>query len=238
MTIAVTDILLRAGDLLQDAQHVRWTPSALVRWMNDCMADISSRYQNATSAVETLSLVRGPVQSLPDTMVNLLAVYGNISSSGATFGPSITPIDRTTLDQLVPGWQDNAVIAYTDHVENVIDNPASPRNFLVFPGNTGSGSIQVLAARNLPRIENVSNPDDVASYNDSELDLDVRYIGPVVDYVVSRAWGSDVDVPNALNRSRLSMQSYNTGMVAAETIDTLRTTAEAETIALSPEASS
>lgn len=246
MTIPVTDILARSSDLLQDTEHLRWPAPSLVIWLNDCLADINDKYQNATAFLLRILMTRGVGQPLPENIVNILAVYCNLETvfndgvGRHERRTAITPINRTTLDQLLPGWGNPDVVPYTDMVENVIDNPDHSRTFQVFPGNTGNGQILVLAARILDPVEpdgEADSADGVAAYQGINIALDRRYIGAIVNYVVSRAWESDVDVPGAAVRAANAMQHYRISMQTSEQIDTVRTMADAPTIAVSPEGS-
>ena len=248
MVIPVTDILSRAEQMLQDPGHVRWQPSVLVGWINDCTADISNNFQNAVSVVLDLRLVVGTQQTLPETTTNLLEVFCNIEMIPDPDNPgemlrmrrrTITPTDRTAMDNLGFDWQNPDIISYSQRVQSVIDDPASSRSYLVFPGNDGTGRMEALVAQRPVRIvvevPDPNNPpdlDDVNSYVGLNVDLDRKYITAVVDFVVGRCFGSDVDVPNAFNRMQYYMQSYMQRMSDSEFTDQARTPKEAPTVAV------
>ena len=110
--------------------------------------------------MQPIRLQRGVEQVIPEQAVNLVEVRCNLtlnpdgdSTNIYIEGEPITPIARTVIDQMIPGWRQNDVIPYAQEVENIIDDPDSIRNFQVFPGNNGTGRIRAVVARRPDRIE-------------------------------------------------------------------------------------
>lgn len=238
MTIAVTDIFSRAAILLQDPDHIRWPLPGLLGWINDCTADMSNEYQHATSITINISLEIGIRQVLPPGVTNLIEIICNVEMMDDGQGGmqphrrgAITPISRTVLDQLAEDWQDPDQIAYGKTVDSIIDNPASPGTFLVFPGNNGEGMVEALVSMTPEQIPVPdSNDNDPSSYDGLSIDIDRKYTTAVVDFVVGRAFGSDVDVPNAFNRMDYYMQSYARRMGMTQLVDRETTPQESTTI--------
>ena len=234
MAIPVVDIFSRAAILLQDPGHVRWPLPGLLGWINDCVADMSNEYQHATAVIIYIRLKVGVRQTLPSNVTNLIEIVCNVEEmdDGTMRRRSaITPISRTVLDQLAEDWQDPDQIAYGKTVDSIIDNPADPREFLVFPGNDNTGMVEALVSMTPEPIPVPdTNDNDPSSYDGLNIDIDRKYITAVVDFVVGRAFGSDVDVPNAFNRMDYYMQSYERRMSMTQVVDRQTTPQESKTI--------
>jgi len=82
-----------------------------------------------------------------------------------------------------------------------IHNPLDPKNFYVYPPNTGAGSVQILVA---------TEPTDLVALA-SNLSLDAIYESVVLDYVLYRAFSKDTEHTANMQRS---VGHYNAFMAA------------------------
>ena len=245
MAFSIQHTLEVAADQLQDEGHVRWPIPTLIRYANDALVEIASKYHSATAVVQPIRLVRGTQQILPERATNMIECYCNLvidnTKNGPEFyqrGSQVTPVSRTVLDQQVPNWQSDSVIPYSRTVQNIVDDPSSPRNYLVFPGNDGGGRLEVLVSRRPDMIrlmDPVADPELIASWQGISVDLDSRYLNGFLEFILSRAYGSDIDVPNAMNRSETHMQRFMSAFQDPEIVDVARTPQRAESVAVATE---
>lgn len=178
MTIAVSEILVRVGDLLNDAEHVRWSEEELIRWINDSPSALLSRRPAAISRTDTLVLVAGTLQNIPSDGVLLLDVVRNMGSDGATPGRPIRRSDRQQIDDIDPDWHTATAKAT---IQQYTFDDRLPKSFYVYPPAVAGTQVELLYAA-LP--EPVSDPADT-------LAIGAEYIDPIVNYVVYRANAKD-----------------------------------------------
>lgn len=176
MPTPVSDIFRRAATILNDEDHVRWTVPELVDWLNDAAGEVVIRRPQARSQVRTLTLVDGPLQTLPDGGIQLIDVVRNVP------GRSISRTERRLLDDQVPDWygaKQGATVHYTLEVE-------TPTHFYVYPPAKAGAQIEAKFSERPPAVT-----DDTDT-----LDLDPAYIGPLVSYILYRAMSKDSEYAN------------------------------------------
>jgi hypothetical protein len=201
MALTAKDVMERATIILQDTGAVRWPATELLKWLNDGQREIAIHKPTAVTNTVTLSLDAGTRQDLPATYVSLVSVHRNVD------GNAIRPIDRSVLDNQIPGWQDTNVLPYAADVTHVIFNEANPREFYVAPGNTGTGEIEATVAVLPTDIAEPASPLDIASYT-ANLAVPEIWRGAMVDYVLYRAYSKDTQSPNAANRAAAHYQQF------------------------------
>ena len=210
MAFTAKDVLSRVVTILNDAGGKRWLYTELLDWLNDALREITLKAPHAVARTAVLTLAAGTRQSLDPAYSALLRVNCNVTATGQTVsarGNTITPITRDVLDAQIPGWQSTATLPYQAEVAHIIDDPALPREFYVAPGNTGSGKIEAVVTERPPVISPPVNPLVLANYTTS-VGLDDMYLSSVVDFVLSRAFSKDVQVPGAANRAVAHYQQF------------------------------
>jgi hypothetical protein len=177
MSILVSDVLLRTADALHDADHLRWTTAELLRWINDAAGEIITRRPPAGSVTESLTLVEGSRQTIPDGGIQLLDVKRNLS---ATNKPAIQRASRNALESWDAEWHSRSD---ADAVLNYTVDDRQPLEFFVWPGVRAGVQVEISYSRLPPTVTDVADT----------LDIGAEYMGAMVSYVLYRALGKDFE---------------------------------------------
>lgn len=177
MPIPVSDILTRAATILNDEEYVRWPLEELIGWLNDGAGEVVIRRPQARARVQTLTLVAGPLQSLPEGGIQLLDVVRNIP------GRSISRVSRRMLDDQVPDWYDAKP---TTKIKHYTLEEETPTKFYVYPPAAEGAQVEAKFSEAPPQVAQTGE----------FLDLDRAYIGPLVSYVLYRAMAKDSEYAN------------------------------------------
>lgn len=194
-----TDIMARVGDLLNDEDHIRWTPAELCIWINEAVRAIILAKPSASSASQILTLVAGTLQAVPAPALSLVRLVRNLKTAATSprIGDKIiTPVARDILDAQDPDWHDSSKTPHQKLVRHCVYDEANPREFYVYPGNNGQGIVEAIVAT-LPT-PLAANGDAAlpASYS-AEIGLPEPYSVPVLDYVLYRCQSKDDTGANA-----------------------------------------
>lgn len=211
------EIMTRAGVLLQDEGHVRWTLAELCNWINDGQRAIVLAKPSACSGTIVLSLAQGTWQQLPTASpapLSLIDITRNLlgdGSSRSNSGRAVRPVDRELLDAQDPNWHSSASRPFQREVRNFVFNSDNPREFYVFPGNDGTGKVEALVAKPpTPLVATGDVAEALAAYSQS-LDLPEPYSVPLLDYVVYRAHSKDDETGNA-PLAQMHYQAFSTAL--------------------------
>jgi len=200
-TITGQTIATKVQKLLHDETAVRWTEAELVGWINSAQKEIVLYKPNSITSTIDYQLDPGTFQNVSAkagfaNVIQLLDVIR--STTGGANGKAVTNISREILDSTLPDWHSVTATAVPLHY---IHNPLDPKNFYVYPPNTGAGSVQILVA---------VEPTDLSSLA-STLSLDSIYESVVIDYVMYRAFSKDTEHTANMQRS---VGHYNAFMAA------------------------
>lgn len=201
MAIAVSDLVSRAGYVLQDEGYVRWTVPELIAWINDGAAATITVKPSARSSFKVISLAEGTFQQIPDDGVRLLDVTRNIKADGVSPGRAIRLVDRQLLDDQNPDWHQARKSSTVKHY--TFDDRASSE-FYVYPPALVGSKVEILYAQ---------LPPAVTSQTDT-LDMSREYVDPLVSYVCYRALSKDSEFANG-NVATLHYQAFATALGAA-----------------------
>lgn len=193
MPIRAGDIIERASIILNDEDVVRWTNKELFAWLNDGACELVIRRPAAHAIASAITLAAGTFQNLPDGALQLLDVIRNVKADGSA-GRPVRRIDRLLLDDSTPTWQE---MKQADAVRHYMFDEASPLTFYVYPPVKAGTKVDALHS---------SAPAVVATVDD-QLDLDRAYIGPLVSYVLYRAFSKDSEASNG-NVANLHFQAF------------------------------
>lgn len=183
MTILVSDIFDRAGDILNDEGHIRWPEEELIRWLNDAAGEILNRKPGALSSTITHTLAAGTRQTLPPEGVLLLDVIRNIKADGSP-GYPISIADRKALDDSDPNWhagRKSSVVKQYTH------DGRAPREFYVYPPVLDGTKIEILQA---------TLPDPITATTDL-YQIGPEYMATVVNYLGYRCFSKDSEFADA-----------------------------------------
>ncbi|MDB6179002.1 hypothetical protein PAF17_16035 [Paracoccus sp. Z330] len=194
MAFTAASVMKRANTILQDVGAVRWTAPELRDWLNEAQRAIVLAKPNALSGSVTLTLASGTKQTIPAQYTVLSRVVRNVGNGNRAVR---TMARREILDSQIPGWHDTATLPFAASVQYVWQDPMSPREFYVVPGNDGNGEVEALVGR---------NPTDIPLAPGGGLDIDDYtttsefediYQGILLDFVLFRAFSKDGDAPDA-----------------------------------------
>ena len=186
--IPVQDIFDRVTDLLLDKDRsddeARWINAELFRWLNDSRMAILTRRPQAGAVIETVSLVAGSLQTVPDNAVMFIDAIRNMASDGTTPGRVIRRTDRQNLDDDDLYWHK---LKQKGEISQFSFDDRTPRRYYVYPPAIDGTKIEISYAR---------NPNKVSTLGDT-LELQPEYIDAVVNYVCYRAKAKDSQYANA-----------------------------------------
>lgn len=201
MPVAVRDIMERASIVLQDVRAIRWPRTELFAWINDAQREIGLHKPSAFAETKVLELVEGSEQTLDATDLELVRVIRNIAGEKTDVprigGAAITPASRKLMDACIPGWTDPSVLAQARVVQHVIHDLGDPRTYFVVPPNDGAGLIEAIVTIEPVAIAAPSDPTLLASYDGLNVPVSATLGSAIVDYVVSRAFDKDMNLPGA-----------------------------------------
>lgn len=191
-----SDIITRAGRLLFDPTHVRWTVDELIDYINDAQRQIVLLVPDANSRNESIQLQAGTRQPMPNNSIRLLRLTRNMGADGETPGRVIYPTVRTALDSEIPDWHTSTDTT----VEHYIYDPEVDRtHFYVYPGVGGQQVHVEIVYSVVPATANAAG---------DELELADQYISPIVDWVLYRCWAKDADYAGNPQRAQTHEQSF------------------------------
>jgi len=189
-------ILTLAANQLQDETGQNWDVSVLVPYLNLFFLELTNLKPEAFADVQNITLVAGPVQTIPATAIALIDVICNMGTSGTTRGQEIKSVPKESMDDLVPGWMS---FTADQTVLYVIIDPRTPKKFYVFPPQTGT-PVKVEAVLTMPPTP-ITSPDGTFPLDDS-------YVPAAVDYVIYRALSEETTIPNAQAKAVLYYNKF------------------------------
>lgn len=203
------DILQAASGLLLDEGFVHWTLPELCNWLNFGLDAITLQKPSASAATVEVPLVRGTLQALPDGYASILRAVRNVRGTDTDRMPRkrLTVVDEASVSALNPSWDDEISCRYQQQAKHVMFDEASPKTFYVYPGNDGTGVVEMVLSAIPAKITPSGIPEDTSSY-DTPLPLDETYHDALLDYVMYRAYSKDAQFAGAAQRAALHYQQY------------------------------
>lgn len=188
------DILEAASTLLLDEEYTRWTLPELVRWLNEGVKAICLAKPSAYSLTQPLVLQQGTRQALPTAATSLLRVVRNLKdqASPPAGGRIVTPVPVEDLDASDPYWHDGTVTTFKKEVRNFVYSEDDPQTFYCYPGNDGTGILEIVIAALPTPVAATGDVNLIASY-DVEIGIEDIYTPALVDYVCFRSQSKDDD---------------------------------------------
>lgn len=205
MAVTAAEIFTRVQDVAQDTTSVRWPLVELLRWLNDAVREVVLHKPSAGGATVVVDLELGTYQTVPTDYIGLLRVVRNITAVDGgtgvrTAGRAVTVVQRDILDSQSPDWHMTEGVPFHVSVKHAVYDPADPRAFYVYPGNTGSGKLEVIAYKTPDAIAVPANPTLIASYS-AAIGISDIYTNAVVDYILYRAYSKDVQFAGNAQRA-------------------------------------
>jgi hypothetical protein len=209
------DIMDRARRLIQDETSVRWPLHELRLWLNDAVREIVLHKPSAYAKTIILPLDVGVHQTMPAGYVEILRVTRNLTSVTAephAGGRAVRTVNAQMMDWATPFWSDPKKYKFTKTVRTVSYDKEEPMAFYVFPGNDGTGIVEVLAAR-LPNFIDApaTLPDELDSYA-VPVDAHDEYGNALVDYLLFRAYSKESQFAGSAQRAAVYYGAFAQGV--------------------------
>jgi len=173
--IAVADIITRAGIVLNDESHVRWTVPELLAWINDAASEVVIRRPMAGAKTEALELAQGTLQTVD--AIELMDVIRNLPG-----GRAIDRTQRYLLDSADPDWYS---MTPQNQVRHFMFDDRYRTQFYVYPPVVAGTEVEVLVAR---APEATSESDTLAMARE--------YLSSILNWVLFRALSKDDEYGN------------------------------------------
>jgi hypothetical protein len=183
MALSVADLVRRAGFLLLDEEHVRWTAEELIDWINEAAGAILTYRPQAFSRTAVHALAAGTLQMIPEDGAQLLDVVRNIAADGTTPGAAIRRTDRQQLDDIDLDWHAAKQKAKIKHY--TVDD-RQPKQFYTYPPAIAGTNVELAYAALPPT---VTSEDDAFA-------IGAEYAAAVVNYLCYRAHCKDSEFAN------------------------------------------
>lgn len=211
--LALSDILVDVAGVLMDKSHVRWPLADLCRYVDEALKQIAIHKPNELATSVEMVLLPGAFQTLGPDHVRVLRFTRNLATLTQEDGPArvgrgaITLVSRRMLDAFNPDWTDTDVITRTTLVKHAIYDEATPRNFLVYPPNDGTGVIEADVVPILPPCE--LTPDTTTAAEQLHRINCSEIMAPVIrDYVLYRAYEIDDEEAASAQKSLKHFQMF------------------------------
>lgn len=200
MATTAKQVIDSAVEVLHDDAGVRWPRADLLGYLNDGQREILLYRPDASTALVNHTLTAGFLQTLPAQAIRLMDVKCNVS------GRSCKLAKRDSLDDQRPSWRTDPSSAT---VKAWTYDERDPKRFEVWPPATAFSALRLLIS--VP-------PADVLTEGAS-ISLDDMYKGPLVSYIIHRAYLRDSEdaAMESLSQGMYSLMVQQlTGRTAAE----------------------
>jgi hypothetical protein len=180
--VIASKIIDRAGLLLSDTEGRRWPRETLLDFVNEGIRQVVLVRPDAAARVEVVQLSPGTRQSLPAGGLRLLDVIRNMGPDGASPGPAVRLAEKAALDAADAGWHGAAA---GSQVDEYLYDLRRPGVFYVGPPVAATPALYV-------EIAYAASPVPLEAEG-QEIGLDDVYAGPVLDWVMYRAFHADTE---------------------------------------------
>lgn len=200
MAVTAGQVIDSAVEVLHDDDGVRWPRADLLAYLNDGQREVLLYRPDASTSVISHTLVAGWLQTLPAQALRLMDVKANVNGRACKLSK------RDALDDQRPAWRTDTA---SDTVKAWTYDERDPKRFEVWPPATTSAALRLLVS--VP-------PADVAN-EASPISLDDMYKGPLVSYLVHRAYLRDSEdaAMDGLSKGMYSLMVQQlTGRTAGE----------------------
>lgn len=197
------DIVARAAWILNDVDHVRWNEAMLLSFLGEAQDQVVLVRPDATARTRVVGLSAGVSQSVPQDGLRLLDVRRNMGPNGNTPGRVVQRSDREALDACLPDWRSNV---QGGEVRLWVHDERHPRDFQVWPGRAADAEWHV-------EIVFSAVPAPPAA-GEEVLDLDACFAGPMLDFVLHRAFAVDGGSAAGRERSMAHLEAFMRGLNA------------------------
>ena len=129
MTIAITDMIARAADDLEDAAFARWTQLKWVEYFNSAIKEVCRLKSDAYTVRGNVTLVAGNIQTLPADGYRLIRPTRNMGG-GTVAGKAVQFVNLDPQNSFDDTWYTQEDAA---EVDDVFYDDRHPLEFFVSP---------------------------------------------------------------------------------------------------------
>lgn len=187
------EVFASANDVLQDTSFTRWPQDERLRYLNDGRRAIAVVRPDLFATIETVTLVAGARQSLPEAGFQFFDAIRNINSDGSP-GSAVRIIEREALDAFRPGWHSEA----PGSIKNFMIDERTPDVYYVYPPAAAGQKLEISYALN-------PTPVQLSEVSTFQLTREKVYAGLLADYIIHRAYLKDAEYAG---NGALSQQHY------------------------------
>lgn len=207
MPVNVANVLSRAAKALGDVDGIRWTDAAKLDYFNDGLLEIATQKPTAFSRTVSIALASGTLQAVPAEYSALIRAIRNVAS-----GRVVTPARLDILNDQFLNWHDPTLMPFSDVVQHVAADAFEPRQFYVFPGNDGTGTIEAILGL---------IPDPIAApvIETTTAPLDNLYANALADYVTYRCYAEDMILNGAPERATAHYRLFQSALGIKQDIE-------------------
>lgn len=190
MSILASVVTGQAAIQLVDIDHVTWPEANLLAYLNEALRATALVKPDLVTRQESIPLAAGVLQALPADGIALIAITRNTAGTQRV----VTEVDAQLLAESQRFWPAGTQVTAVEHFTV---NPASPRQFDVYPPNNGTGAVIALYGVVPTLLSTVSDTLPVLE----------TYQQPLVQYVVSRAYAANTKRQDLVKESA-AMQNW------------------------------
>jgi hypothetical protein len=150
----------------------------------------------------TFNLTAGTKQSLPALGITLVDITNNVTSAGVSISDVVREVAREILDAQIPGWHS---VTKTVYAKFYTFDPRNPKQFFVYPPNTGAGYVDLVYASAPAGLELDEVTGEIGTQT---ITLDDIYANAIFDYILYRAYSKDAEYAANTQRATASYQSF------------------------------
>lgn len=215
-TVRVIDVIRRVEDVLQD-NNLRWPRLELQDWLNEAYLSIILMRPDANTQTGTFTCVAGTRQKLDAIYPAAFRLVDIVRNLAATSNKRVVrQVSRGILDDQRPEWHSETE---TVDIQHFMFDPRLPKEFLVYPPATLAAELEVVySAPVAPHAmsEDALDPEGVDA---TTINLDDIYFGPILDWILYRAYSKDAEYGANDARSGKHYSAFGGALTAKSQVD-------------------
>jgi len=204
-TITIGHLIDMALDQVQDEDRGLWDYQDLINWYNFGTRQIVSIDPRANPITVAMKLAIGIKQTIPPGGIALLNVIRNMGVDGETPGRAIV---QTTLEALSRSYPSYSTETASATIYNWMPDVADKTIFRVYPPADGTSYGEIVYGK----VPTILVYDAAGDWQSALIGVKENYVDPLMNYLLSRAFGKDTDIPGNIGKAALYYGLFLTGM--------------------------
>jgi len=194
-----------ALDQIQDEDRSLWEYQDLINWYNLGTRQIVSVDPRANPILISIKLASGIKQAIPAGGIGLVEVIRNMGADGETPGRAII---QTTLDALRRSYPSYSTETSSAIIYNWMADEVDKTIFRVYPPADGTSYVEI----EYGKVPTIIVYDEAEDWKSAHVGIKENYIDPIMNYLLSRAFGKDTDIPGNMDKATYYYGLYMSGM--------------------------